>query len=134
MAGFDEVLQLEQALSELNAEIPKAKSSLAAADKAIATAEDKVKKERHALTSSTANLTHMCQVADHVVLEEWVTLQEIRANAQDDLVEAQKGLAKAQDAKRRLVTAIERMEATRKVRLAQLAEFGRLIPFSYKRG
>jgi chromosome segregation ATPase len=132
MAAFEEILQLEQSISELQRDLPKVEHELSGMDKAIEHTREKVEEKLHVYTGTTANLKHLREVADHVVLEEWKALVIARDEAREDLIEARKALAKAEDRKRKLVAHVADMQRALAARRVALAEYGQVRPFATK--
>lgn len=132
MPAFDDILFLEQSISEIQRELDKAPDSKAAVYKEIDSAEEQVALHLKDWNICIGNIRHMREVADHVVLAEYIEIVKTRDEEREFLDRARVRLAKAKNALDKMVAHIESLLAALADRQAAKAEFGQLRHFPKK--
>lgn len=117
---------MEQEVSKISAVLVKAHARLPHAEKLRSDIAGCLQAERAALTLANANIKHMREVADHVVLNEWVEVSSMVVVKAEAVFKKQMELAQVNAEIESINASIPDLELQKKVRQQRIGEYGQV--------
>lgn len=132
MPACYEIALLEQSIADIKREVAKIPASRASVARELQSAKEAVELHRQNWDICVRNIRHMREVADHVVLDEYIEIRNNRDDERDLLDKARQRVAKVETSIKKMEAHIADMEAALAACQAEFAKYGQIRQFIKK--